>query len=40
MCVSASAHCADLYASSPRDLPELTQVRGQQLAAIKQWIGF
>jgi len=36
--INGTAHCADLYASSPNDLPQLTQARAVALQLLRQWL--
>jgi hypothetical protein len=36
--IHGTAHCADLYAPGPNDLPELTQVRAEQINYIQTWL--
>ena len=36
--MQGTAHCADLYASSPKDLPDLTNTRVQTQKLMDQWL--
>lgn len=36
--IKGTSHCADLYAPSPYDLPELTAARSGTLSAIRKWL--
>lgn len=36
--MEGTAHCADLYAPSPNDMPVLTKTREQMLAKLTEWI--